>query len=520
MTKEYINLDLKRNAKRNALFGLLEKLTTLAFPFLTRTIIIYYLGAEYIGLGSLFSSVLQVLSIGELGFSSAITFCMYKPVAENDKKAINRLLLYYRNVYKVIGCVILVVGIILLPFLPKLIKGDVPGDINLYILYCMYLGNTVIGYLFFAYRHSLLSAYQREDIVSKINMVIQLIGGIVQIILLISFRNYYFYYGVTILISIIKNIFLFYTTKRMYPQYYCEGRIEKEEKALITEKIKGLMIGKIGGISRNSLDSIFISGFLGLTITAMYSNYFYIMNSVTLLLAVFSNAIVAGIGNRIIIFSKEKNHKDMLQYDFLYMWLVMICTACLLCLYQPFTSLVWGERMLFPDHIMILFCLYFFQIQNGQIRYVYATAAGLWWENRYRDIAETLANCLLNYFLGKYFGVVGILVATLISNFVFGFIWATSVVYKHYFTDIKKTEYFVLHTKLYLVAIFSCILSFVLCKNVHFSSILGTILFSLCVAIIIPNVVIFFSFRNTDLFNGSISILKGILKDKKTHPTE
>ena len=158
-----------KNAVRNLVFGFINKMIIMLFPFVIRTIIIRELGAGYLGLGSLFTSILQVLNLAELGFSSAVVFCMYKPIAEKDSETICALLNLYKQIYRIIGIVILVIGLALTPFLPYLIKGTVPNGINIYILYYIYLFNTAITYFLFAYKSTLLVAHQRNDVVSNIS---------------------------------------------------------------------------------------------------------------------------------------------------------------------------------------------------------------------------------------------------------------------------------------------------------------------------------------------------------------
>ena len=189
-----MKLEKTKNARRNILFGILNKVITMFLPFVVRSVIIYALSAEYLGLNSLFSSILQVLNLTELGFSSAIVYSMYKPIAENDDETICALLNFYRKIYFIIGCVVLSLGLLLLPFLDKLINGDVPDNINIYILYLCYLVNTVLSYMMFAYRSSLLNAHQRTDIISNINTITLGSMYFLQIIVLIATKNYYTYH--------------------------------------------------------------------------------------------------------------------------------------------------------------------------------------------------------------------------------------------------------------------------------------------------------------------------------------
>ena len=186
-----MRIESTRNASRNIAWGIIERIFSILLPFITRTILIKILGAEYLGLNSLFTSILSVLSISELGIGTAIVFSMYKPIAEDDKDTICALLNIYRKIYIAIGSVILILGLAILPFLPKLIKGDVPADVNLYILYGIHLFDTVIGYYLFSYKAAIFSAHQRNDLISKRGAIINLIGSGLRIALLLYYKQYY-----------------------------------------------------------------------------------------------------------------------------------------------------------------------------------------------------------------------------------------------------------------------------------------------------------------------------------------
>ena len=163
-----MKIERKKNAARNVVFGVIQRAYNMVMPFIMRTAMIYLLGVEYLGLNSLFTSILQVLNLAELGVGSAMVFSMYKPIAADDDKTICALMKLYRFYYRVIGAVVLIAGLIILPFIPKLISGDVPADINVYLLYLLNLLATVFTYWLFAYRNSILNAYQRNDVISSV----------------------------------------------------------------------------------------------------------------------------------------------------------------------------------------------------------------------------------------------------------------------------------------------------------------------------------------------------------------
>ena len=182
---------------------------------------------DYAGLNGLFSSVLMMLSISELGFGSALVYSMYKPIAEADDDKVCALLNFYKKVYRIVGCVILTLGLVLLPFIRSFINGEVPADINVYVLYLAFLLNTVISYFAFAYKSALLTASQREDISNRIMICVSLVMYGVQLIVLWFLKNYMVYVILSPVFTVITNIARSVVVGKVYPQYKCRGSIEK-----------------------------------------------------------------------------------------------------------------------------------------------------------------------------------------------------------------------------------------------------------------------------------------------------
>ena len=115
-----MKLNRTKNAVRNSFFGGINFAYTTIAPFIMRTLMLYYLGVEYTGLNGLFASILQVLNLTELGVGSAMNYSMYRAIANDDEAQICALMKLYRKYYRIIGSVIAVIGLIILPFVPKL----------------------------------------------------------------------------------------------------------------------------------------------------------------------------------------------------------------------------------------------------------------------------------------------------------------------------------------------------------------------------------------------------------------
>ena len=217
-----------RNASRNVVFGMFLKGYQILLPFIMRTAIMYYMGDGYLGLNSLFGSVLWVLNLAELGVGSAMVYSMYQPIIDNDKEQICALLKLYRKYYRIIGLVIAVVGGILTPFIPYLVKSDMPEGVSIYVVYLLNLFCTCMSYWLLAYKNSLLTAHQRNDVASKVMLVTNTFQYAAQLVVVMTIGDYYIYLIVQIFTQIVTNLVTAYFANKMYPEYKAVGKLPKE----------------------------------------------------------------------------------------------------------------------------------------------------------------------------------------------------------------------------------------------------------------------------------------------------
>jgi len=502
-----MQLSVVNNAKRNMIFGFINKFVALICPFIARTAIQMILGSEYLGLSSLFTAILNVLSLSELGISGAIVYNMYKPVANNDKETVCALLNFYRKVYKIIGFVILVIGLCLIPFLPYLISGSYPSDTNIVILYLIYLSNTVISYFMFAYMSSLIVVYQRDDINSRTNTIVTLLMYGIQIAILFTTENYYLYLLIMPIFTIVNNLRVAFIVRKMFPEYKPKGKISKDVSADIKVRVSGAFITNVSMVTRNSLDSVCISMFLGLTLTAIYNNYYYIIAGLISILGIVSTSLQGGVGNHVAIRSVEENFTELKKVDFAYMWGSSWCTVCLICLYQPFMYLWMGESMMLDIPAVALLCFYFYILKMSDMRSIYSTTNGLWWHHRYRSMAEAAGNIVLNIVLGKFFGVYGIISATIITIFLLNFLWGTQITFKHYFGYKFVPQYLLYHFKYLTITACLCIVTYLCCSILPIQNKVVILLVRGVICIIIPNVIWIFLFHNTKEFSYMRSVI-------------
>lgn len=446
-----MKLERTKNAKRNVIYGTAFKIYQIVMPFLIRTVMIHMLGMEYVGLNSLFTSILQVLNLMELGVGSAMVFSMYKPIAKNDSDTICALMGLYRKYYRIIGALILVGGLAVTPVLPILIKSDLPESINLYVLYFLNLAATVISYWLFAYKNCILTAHQRNDVSSKTNMLTASVEYLLEIVVLLVFRNYYLYLIIKLASQAMTNVVTAIAANKLFPQYNPRGAISKEKRADINKRIRDLFTAKVGGVIINSMDSIVVSAFLGLSALAVFNNYYYILTSLIGIVGVFFTSCMAGVGNSIVTETKEKNYSDLLKFTLMVAWFVGICAACLMGLYQPFMELWVGREYLLDIGTVICFCIYFFVYEIASLLILYKDAAGIWHEDRFRPLITAVANLVLNLILVQVWGMFGILLATVLSFTIIGIPWLLknlfTVLFKRSMAEYaKKLSYYIVVT--------------------------------------------------------------------------
>ena len=505
-----MRIDRTKNTVRNIIFGFLNRLVNIFLPFVSRTVILYVLGTQYLGLSGLFSSILSFLSLAEMGAGNAMVYSMYKPIAENDTKTIKALANLYRRFFRLIGTIIFCMGLCLMPFLRRLIHGDVPSDINLYILYLIYLFNAVLSYWLYAYKSAILSAYQRNDIGSKIAIIVTFLSYLVMIPSLLLTKNYY-WYAIWIPIStIVTNILRAIYVDKNYPELKPEGEISEELRRSIVKKVSALIWTKLNTVVLHAADNIVMSAFIGLTAIAMYGNYHYIMSAVTGFLGIFYSSMTAGLGNSLVTDSLEKNYDDFMKFSFANAWLTGWCTICLVCLYQPFMLLWVGTDLMFPFSIVLLFGLYFYIYQIRKIPVTYKDAAGIWWEDRFRPYVCMITNITLNIIMVKTIGIAGIILSTVFSLFI-SIPWENYTIFRYVFHCSSREYYW----KMCLYAVtmgIGGVLTFWICSL--FGD--GILLFILrgVICLIVPNIVFAALNYKRAEFSGTMELAKRIVKRK------
>lgn len=437
-----MKFDRKKNSIRNIILGLLNKCVGLIVPFVIRTLIIQKLGAEYLGLNSLFTSVLQMLCLSELGFSSAMVYSMYKPIAEGNDDLVCKMLAFYKKVYTYIGLVVLSLGIILMPFLKYMIASDYPSDINIYVVYLIYLVNTTLSYFLYAYKSSLLNVCLRSDVDSFVTTICNLVMYIIQGAVLLCFSNYYVYAILLPVTTVFINITRSIAVDRMFPQYKPRGKLEKEYIIDIRNRIIGLVGHKLGGVFFSSVDNLVISSFLGLIVLGKYANYYYVFNALNGFMLVIFQAITAAIGNSLVSESIEVNQKQYMRLVFINTVVSGWSSICMLCLYQSFMRFWMGSENMLGLDIAVLLTLYYYIVSVRRVCITYKDAAGMWNEDFWKPYLSVCVNLVVNLILVRLIGLEGVIISSIAALVIVEIPWETHVLFSRYFKCSERNYYF------------------------------------------------------------------------------
>ena len=512
-----MKLERTKNAARNIVFDGILEMVNLLFPFAIRSVMLRFLGAEYLGLNGLFKSLLMFLNLAELGVGSAMVFSMYKPIAEDDAPAICALLRLYRTLYRIIGLAIAAVGLCLLPVLKGLIRDDLPAGVNLYVLYLMNLGNTVLTYWLFAYKSSLLQAHQRRDLISKITLAVRFSEYILKILILVFTKNYYLYLAVQLLCQIVVNLLIAVRASKIYPRYVPRGKLPKEETRDIFRRVRDLFTSKLSATVFDSADTLVISAFMGLSVLAVYQNYYFIITALRMMLVVILNACMAGVGNKLVMESKESNYRDLEKISLLFCWLLCVSTSMLLCLYQPFMQIWMGRDNMLGTGLVVCFAIYYYSMGANKLLNMFKDSAGIWKKDRWRPLTAALVNLGLNLATVQWLGLYGVLLSSVVSIVFIQIPWLFRNLFQEVFPGAFRGRFVRLFCGLTAVALISCAASWFICSRFSLS-VWPALALNAAVSFTVPNLCCYVFFGRNPVLRESLSQIKRslLLGSRKT----
>jgi Membrane protein involved in the export of O-antigen and teichoic acid len=475
-----------------------------------RTILIYKLGSEYAGITSLFSSILQVLNLTELGFSSAVVYALYGPVAKNDDGKVCALLKFFKKIYNICGVVILSVGIVICPFIKHLISGSYPDNINIYVIFIFLLINTSISYLFCGYKSVIFIAHQRDDVTSKTQILANLLMYCMQFFFLLIVSNYNLFIISMLVGTLFNNILMNVYAKKMYPSIICKGTISEKERKQLYSNVGALFGHQLDMVIITSADNIVISAFIGLQVLTIYNNYYYIVSAVLNMLIMIANSFVASIGNSIVVDNREKNYRDFISFTYSLGMINVIASLLMIVLYQDFMKIWMGTEMSFQFSTVLLLVISFYIRQFRRSVLTYKNAAGVWNLDRYKPYVAATVNLGLNIFLVNIIGINGVIISTIASMVFIEIPWETVALFKVY---LKKDmlEYLRVQMILILKMILCGIVSYLILIHIPANSIIFFIIKAILSFVIVTFLILLLSIKDSEFVKLKQVILRVIL---------
>ncbi len=428
------NLNSNRifNSTRNAVVGLANVVVATIGPFLIRTLLVIQLGDEYAGINSVIISIFAILGITDLSISNAIVYLLYKPIAHKDFNLVNAYLNVLKKVYRFIALLVVILSAIIMPFLPAILHNEIPADINVYYLFALYMISVALLYLLYPEAVTLLTACQRSDINSMISLFGNLLVYLFQIISIWIFHSLTIFF-VSILIQTLVIVFLRkMTMTRMLGEIKPSGSISDVESLELRRVLVSMLGHQIDERLISSFDHITISFFWGLSIVTRYGNYMYVVTAVSMMISVLYDAMLASIGNSMVIESKESNYTRFKAVLWMNGIVTIWSTTCMCVLYQVFMRIWMGDR-LFESDEMILFCILFYVMQIRRTVLMFKNANGMWWNDRYKPYIAMGVNIILDVIMVKCIGVKGALISSIMCISLIEIPWETKVLFRDFF---------------------------------------------------------------------------------------
>lgn len=499
------------NTAKNALFGLASQIINIIISFISRTVFIYVLGVEYLGINGLFTNILMLLSFAELGIGNAIIYSMYKPLAINDKEKIKSLMALYAKAYKVIGLFVFVTGLLIIPFMDYIIKDAPNIKENINFIYILFLLNTSLSY-FFVYKKSIITADQKNYVVIFYQQVFKIIQTVAQIVFLLITGEYIIFLIIQILTTLLDNIYVSRKADKMYP-FLLERTIkplDKEERDSIFSNVKALFLYKFGSVILNGTDNVIISAIIGLTAVGLNSNYVLIISAITALSGQIMNGFTASVGNLNAVGTQESKERVFNKMFFVSAWIYGFCAVGLFLFLNKFIILWIGDSYIFSDLVVFAIVLHFYINAVHFTAYTYRVTMGLFVQGRWAPLAAAIINIVLSFWLGSTIGLAGIFFATSIARLITTGIVDPILVYRNGFgkNPIFYYKRYFLFAGLFIALYF--LMDYVI-SFIQFGGIAGFAVEVLTVSILFNAIMVLIFWKNQDFIeikNSLLSIAK------------
>ncbi len=502
------------NSIKNTMANTISMISIMLISFITQRFFLENLGTEYLGINGLFTNLITMLSIVELGIGPAIVYSLYKPLADNNINKIKSLLLFYKKAYRLIAVIVLVIGLIILPFVGYIV-GENNIEISVYLIFGLFLIDSICSYIS-TYKRSILYADQKNYLVSMVHLVATVLLNIIQIVILIATGNYIAYLLIKIFMRLIENITITKIANDRY-KYLKDNDAEELDKESINDifkKIKGLIFHKIGSFIVLGTDNILISYFIGIATVGLYSNYLLIVSGVASLTRQVFSSNTSSVGNLLVENNKEKTFDIYNKITFINFYISTLATTFLFVLINPFIEIWLGSQYTFGITIVaIMVANFFVGVMRASIT-LFKEAAGIYHEDRLIPLFESVVNIVASIIFISLFGLSGVFIGTFISTMVLFLYSYPKFVYKKIFGR-SQIEYILNFIKQFAFAFVVVLITYLSANLFSLDNIYIMFGLKILIAFIIPNIIIFLCYFKKEEYKYCIQLGKNIFEKIK-----
>ena len=418
---------------KNASISSLVQVITLALNFVVRTALVYGLGSYYLGLNSVMTSLIAVFNLAELGFTNAVVYSLYKPIAEGDTEAVQAYLCLYKKIYRFVGVLIIAISLAVLPFLPSLINAE--PTIEVYVIYFLQVASAVASYLLFTYRGALLQADQQKYLISYSDCAYYIISSVGQTICFAIFGNYIAGLAVLVLSQLVRSCMLYRFSVEYHPNisFSSKAKLDKSKTRELFKNVYAMAIGKFSDTASRNVPNIAISSLIGLAESGIYSNYQMLMQAVINIMAQLFGSITAGVGNLHVEASVKSQIAVYERLNFIAFFVYTVCSTCVFVGSTPFINAWLGEGYTLDilnsagvaANIMVIGLL------HGTV--VFKDGCGVFYQGRFRPLVSCVVTVVLSFCLVPFLGLPGAVWAPVISRLTTACWYDPWLLYKYVF---------------------------------------------------------------------------------------
>lgn len=495
---------------KNSMIGMVAQVCSMIIGFISQRLFLKYLGLEIAGINSVIGETLGFLAFAELGVGTAITYRLYKPIAQNDKQGLTVLMQLYKKLYQIIGVVVFVVGMVLMLFLPVFIN-DASSDMTfIKIAYMIQLFSTTSTY-FFAYKRSLIYADQKQFVCKIVDILSNIIFSVIRIVVLISMHNYHAYLFIQFMQSLTSNIVLAYYCNKHYGYINQKTNEKFQDVKGMFKDTKDVLLGRIAGYVYSSTDNLVISTFSGIVLAGGFSNYKYVTNAVKNLVYGMTDSITATIGNNIQLKDTEESYQMFRKYSFIrYVVANVACTGLCICA-DAFVGFAFGEQYIMSSSVLYLIVVdIFIGIVYGPLG-EYITVLGYFHYEKYINIIGAVLNITLSIVLVQFIGVEGVLIGTCVSQLFFWIAKSILLCWKYFCSKDKLKEMWKKYISYIVLTVGQVFVLYILKQTLLYGryTLRAFLIEGIC-SVVVSVIAIYACYYRTEEYKYLVNILKGM----------